>query len=238
VKDGSHHSFLWGPLLGSCRVFDRADQDVHGAWGVLACVHAASSRSACATTWMRTNANIAMNFLVTQLSGLPPLLFLDPMKLDYGTSSGLSSRGFHDFSRYYLVVDSYQPPPPPPTRSSSPGSSNPLSSISRSSNPFPSPSLAPPPPPPLLPPPPSSTRPSPNPAPPAPAPHPPPLPSSTLFLIGCRSVCMEDIRIMLGYMSLRNTTECMTTFERDKMVKVVRAPPPQHVRAHGVPARL
>lgn len=33
---------------------------------------------------------------------------------------------------------------------------------------------------------------------------------------------MEDIAIMLGYTSLRNTTEAVTTFERDKMVKVVR----------------
>ena len=43
--------------------------------------------------------DIAMNFIVTQLSGLPPLLVEDPAKLDYGTSSGLSSRGSHDLSR-------------------------------------------------------------------------------------------------------------------------------------------
>ncbi|GJP29484.1 hypothetical protein CLOM_g16752 [Closterium sp. NIES-68] len=79
--------------------------------------------------------DITMNFVVTQLSGLPPLLMEDPTKLDYGTSSGLSSRGSHDNSR---------------------------------------------------------------------------------------SVCMNDIAIMLGYMSLRNTSEAVTYFERDKMVKVVR----------------
>ena len=35
-----------------------------------------------------------------------------------------------------------------------------------------------------------------------------------------RSVCTQDIVDMLGYMSLRNSSEATTFFERDKMVKV------------------
>eukprot|EP00271_Cylindrocystis_brebissonii_P022200 TRINITY_DN840_c0_g2_i1.p1 TRINITY_DN840_c0_g2~~TRINITY_DN840_c0_g2_i1.p1 ORF type:complete len:1006 (+),score=150.73 TRINITY_DN840_c0_g2_i1:961-3978(+) len=85
--------------------------------------------------------DIAMNFLVTQLSGQPPLLMEDTTKLDYGTTSGLSSRGSHDFSR---------------------------------------------------------------------------------------SVCMNDIEGMLGYMSLRNSSEVVTFFDRDKAI---------HISSRRSPAR-
>lgn len=44
--------------------------------------------------------DIAMNFLASQVGGLPPVYVYDPYKIDYGTSSGLSSRQTHDNSRF------------------------------------------------------------------------------------------------------------------------------------------
>lgn len=49
--------------------------------------------------------DITMNLLVTQLSGLPPLLVEDTTKIDYGTTSGLSNRSSHDNSRSVCLND-------------------------------------------------------------------------------------------------------------------------------------